>query len=224
MDLLNNLGLYYFNNYEYVLEQFFRHFLLSAYGVFFAAVVAIPVGIIVARYRKLSPWMFSIANILQTIPSLAMLSVLMIVMGLGANTVVFGLFLYSLLPILQNTYTGITTVDSTLLESGEGMGMTKGQLLRLVELPLALSVIMAGLRTALVVSIGIATIGTFIGSGGLGDIIIRGINASDGAAIILAGAIPAAVMAFVIDIVLAYLEALLSPFKRKSKGKVEREV
>lgn len=217
METLTDLGLYYSQNMTYVWEQFLRHFLMSAYGVLFAAIVAIPVGIIIARHAKLSAWVISLTNIIQTIPALAMLAVLMLAMGLGANTVVFGLFLYSLLPILKNTYTGIRGVDGALLESGRGMGMTKFQLLRMVELPLALSVIMAGLRTALVISIGIATIGTFIGAGGLGDIIIRGTNATNGTAIILAGAIPTAVMAVVADIVMGWLERLLSPVKGKDK-------
>ncbi|WP_396265841.1 ABC transporter permease [Halobacillus shinanisalinarum] len=208
----------------YVGEEFFRHFLMSAYGVLFAAIVAIPIGIIIARRARLSAWVISLTNIIQTIPALAMLAVLMLAMGLGANTVVFALFLYSLLPILRNTYTGIRSVDSALLESGRGMGMTKFQLLRMVELPLALSVIMAGLRTALVIAIGIATIGTFIGAGGLGDIIIRGTNATNGAAIILAGAIPTAVMAVVADVVMGWLERLLSPVKVKSASKTEETV
>lgn len=224
METLTDLGLYYSQNTAYVWEQFLRHFLMSAYGVLFAAIIAIPVGIIIARHARLSAWVISLTNIIQTIPALAMLAVLMLVMGLGANTVVFALFLYSLLPILKNTYTGIRGVDNALLESGRGMGMTKFQLLRMVELPLALSVIMAGLRTALVIAIGIATIGTFIGAGGLGDIIIRGTNATNGSAIILAGAIPTALMAVIADVVMGWLEKLLSPVKTKKVGKTEEAV
>src|SRR5699024_6510471 len=130
---------------------------------------------------------------------------------LGANTVVASLFLYSLLPIVRNTYTGIRNVDQALIDSGRGMGMTKFQLLYMVEIPLALSVIMAGIRTALVIGISIATIGAFIGGGGLGDIIIRGTNVSDGTAIILAGAIPTALMAVVADLGMAWVERRLMP-------------
>lgn len=131
-----------------------------------------------------------------------MLAVLMLIMGLGTNTVVLSLFLYSLLPILKNTYTGIRNVDGALLESGKAMGMTKWQVLRLIQMPLALSVIMAGIRNALVIAIGVAAIGTFVGAGGLGDIIVRGTNATNGTAIILAGAIPTAVMAILADVLL----------------------
>jgi osmoprotectant transport system permease protein len=217
LETIQDILYYYSQNAGYVWEQFYRHFLMSAYGVLFAAIVAIPLGILISRYHKLSPWVMSLANIIQTIPALAMLAVLMLVMGLGTNTVVFSLFLYSLLPIIKNTYTGIQNVDKALLDSGKAMGMTKFQVLRMVELPLAMSVIMAGLRTALVITIGIATIGTFIGAGGLGDIILRGTNATDGTAIILAGAIPTALMAVIADIVMAWVERKLSPVKKKKK-------
>ncbi|MBM7586099.1 osmoprotectant transport system permease protein [Bacillus pakistanensis] len=223
METIQDVLYYYTQNGSYVWEQFYRHFLMSAYGVLFAAIVAIPVGILISRYHKLSPWVISLANIIQTIPALAMLAVLMLVMGLGTNTVVFALFLYSLLPIIKNTYTGIRNVDHALLDSGKAMGMTKFQVLRMVELPLALSVIMAGLRTALVITIGIATIGTFIGAGGLGDIILRGTNATDGTAIILAGAIPTALMAVIADVVMAWLEHKLSPAKNKKKGALKED-
>lgn len=209
---------YYSQNAWYVGEQFFRQFLMSVYGVLFAAVIGIPIGIIIAHYNRLSPWVLSLANIIQTIPALAMLAVLMLVMGLGPNTVVFSLFLYSLLPIIKNTYTGIRNVDQALLESGRGMGMTRFQVLRMVELPLSLSVIMAGLRTALVITIGVATIGTFIGAGGLGDIILRGTNASNGSAIILAGAIPTALMAIIADFLMGWLERKLVPGGKKKGG------
>ncbi|MBS4224818.1 ABC transporter permease [Bacillus sp. FJAT-49682] len=215
METIQDVLVYYSQNASYVWEQFYRHFLMSIYGVLFAAIVAIPVGILIARYRRLSTWVISLANIIQTIPALAMLAILMLVMGLGTNTVVLALFLYSLLPIINNTYTGILNVDHALTESGKAMGMTKFQILWMVELPLALSVIMAGIRTALVISIGVATIGTFIGAGGLGDIILRGTNATDGTAIILAGAIPTALMAVVADVAMAWLERRLSPNKKR---------
>lgn len=219
MDTLQELWMYYTQNTSYVWEQFYRHFLMSAYGVLFAAIVGIPVGILIARYSKLSGWVLSLTNIIQTIPALAMLAVLMLVMGLGANTVIASLFLYSLLPIIKNTYTGIKSVEKPVIESGRAMGMTRLQLLWMVELPLALSVIMAGLRTALVIAIGVATIGAFIGGGGLGSIIIRGTNVTDGTAIILAGAIPTAVMAVAADIFMGWLERTLSPTNRKATAK-----
>ncbi|HAC5627709.1 TPA_asm: ABC transporter permease subunit [Listeria monocytogenes] len=221
MDTLKQLIDYYQTNGSYVMEEFWRHFLMSAYGVIFAAIIAIPLGVYIARKKRLAGWVIQIANIIQTIPALAMLAVLMLIMGLGTNTVVLSLFLYSLLPILKNTYTGIRNVDGALLESGKAMGMTKWQVLRLIEMPLALSVIMAGIRNALVIAIGVAAIGTFVGAGGLGDIIVRGTNATNGTAIILAGAIPTAVMAILADVLLAWVERTLNPVKNKRKPLTE---
>ncbi|EKY4012700.1 ABC transporter permease [Listeria innocua] len=221
MDTLKQLIDYYQTNGSYVMEEFWRHFLMSAYGVIFAAIIAIPLGVYIARKKRLAGWVIQIANIIQTIPALAMLAVLMLIMGLGTNTVVLSLFLYSLLPILKNTYTGIRNVDGALLESGKAMGMTKWQVLRLIEMPLALSVIMAGIRNALVIAIGVAAIGTFVGAGGLGDIIVRGTNATNGTAIILAGAIPTAVMAILADVLLGWVERILNPVKNKRKTLTE---
>ncbi|MBC1498329.1 ABC transporter permease [Listeria welshimeri] len=221
MDTLKQLIDYYQTNGSYVMEEFWRHFLMSAYGVIFAAIIAIPLGVYIARKKRLAGWVIQIANIIQTIPALAMLAVLMLIMGLGTNTVVLSLFLYSLLPILKNTYTGIRNVDGALLESGKAMGMTKWQVLHLIEMPLALSVIMAGIRNALVIAIGVAAIGTFVGAGGLGDIIVRGTNATNGTAIILAGAIPTAVMAILADVLLGWVERTLNPVKNKRKTLTE---
>lgn len=209
---------YYFNeNGFYIWEQFLRHFLISIYGVLFAAIVGIPIGFLISRRGKLADWVIGVANVIQTVPSLAMLSILMLGLGLGTTTVIVTVFLYSLLPIIKNTYTGVRNVDSNILDSAKGMGMTRLQLTFMVELPLSLSVIMAGIRNALVVGIGITAIGTFIGAGGLGDIITRGVNATDGGAIILSGAIPTALMAIISDFVLGIIEKKLDP-TRKIRG------
>ncbi|HAT53653.1 MAG TPA: amino acid ABC transporter permease [Lactobacillus sp.] len=214
--------IYYFqHNGMYVLSQFNRHFLISIYGVLFAAIVGIPVGILIARNRHLSGWVIGIANVIQTIPSLAMLSVLMLGLGLGVNTVIVTVFLYALLPIIKNTYTGMLNVNPDVLDAGKGMGMTRFEILRYIELPLSLSVIMAGLRNALVLAIGITAIGSFVGAGGLGDIIIRGTNATNGGAIILAGALPTALMAIVSDTVLGWLQKLFDPSSRRKQQRAE---
>lgn len=197
---------YYQINGSIVVEQFFTHFLISIYGVLFACIVAIPLGMYISKSRKLSAVIIGIANVIQTIPSLALLSLLMVAMGLGTNTVVATVFLYSLLPILKNTCTGLNNVSENLLDVAKGMGMTNSQVMMKVKIPLALSVIMGGIRNALVLAVGIATIGTFIGAGGLGDIISRGISVSNGSAIIWAGTIPTALMAVIFDLLLAGLE------------------
>lgn len=211
MNLWEQLVYYYSHNGAYVLSQFSRHFLISIYGVLLAAIVGIPIGIFIAHHTKLNGIVIGIANVIQTIPSLAMLSIIMIGLGLGVNTVIVTVFLYSLLPIIKNTDAGMRNVDPALLDAGTGMGMTRIQLLRLVEIPLSMSVIMAGLRNALVLAIGITAIGTFVGAGGLGDIIIRGTNATNGTAIILAGALPTALMAIILDLVLGWVEKKVDP-------------
>lgn len=216
MNLLQQFFYYFDQNGSYVLSQFVQHFLISIYGVLFASIVGIPIGVFIARRRKMAGWIISIANLIQTVPSLAMLSILMLGLGLGVNTVIVTVFLYSLLPIIKNTYTGMIQVDKNILDVGKGMGMTKWQRLYMVELPLSVSVIMAGIRNALVVAIGITAIGAFVGAGGLGDIIIRGTNATNGTAIILVGALPTALMAIITDWVLGMIERRLDPTSKHS--------
>lgn len=205
---------YYAVNGSYVLHQFFRHFLISIYGVIFASVVAIPIGFFIARRYRLSGIVISTANVIQTVPSLAMISILMIFMGLGVNTVIMAVFLYSLLPIIKNTYTGVKSVDENLIDVAKSMGMSKKQVIMKIELPLSMSIIMAGIRNALVMAVGVTAIGTFIGAGGLGDIITRGIKVSNGSAIIMAGALPTALMAVISDFLLQFVEKILDPVKR----------
>ncbi len=217
MNIFQQFFYYFQENGSYIFAQFIRHFLISIYGVLFAAVVEIPVGIMISRRRKLANWVIRLANIIQTIPSLAMISILIIGLGLGVNVVIVTVFLYSLLPIIKNTYTGMIQVDKNILDVGKGMGMTARQRLFMVELPLSVSVIMAGIRNALVVAIGITAIGAFVGAGGLGDIIIRGTNATDGTSIILAGALPTALMAIITDWLLGILEKRLDPASKKSQ-------
>lgn len=209
---------YVSQNGFYIWEEFYRHFLMAAYGVLFAAIVSIPIGILIAKYGKMSGWVLTVGSIIQTIPVLGFMAMLMVSMGLGTTTVITTVFFYSLLPIIQNTYVGIKGVDQTVIEAAYASGMTRLQLLTKVEVPLAVSVIMAGIRTALVVGIGIVAIGTFVGAGGLGSIIVRGTNATDGTAIILAGAMPTAFMAIIADLVLGRVERKLNPANKTSSA------
>ena len=211
MELLRETLAYYSLNGGYVLEQFWRHFLISVCGVLLASAVAIPTGFLIARRGRLARWVVGAANVIQTVPSLALMSILMLGLGLGARTVIATVLLYSLLPIVRNTCAGIRGIRPQVLDAARGMGMTALQTVLRVELPLALSVIMAGVRNALVVAVGVTTIGTFIGAGGLGDIISRGVNVANGSAIIVAGALPTALMAVCADIVLGLLERGLAP-------------
>lgn len=221
MSTVEQFFFYMKENSLYVFSQFFDHFLISVYGVLLAALVGIPLGILIAKYGKLSKVVMTIANIIQTIPALALMAIIMLVLGLGKSTVITTVFLYSLLPVIKNTYVGITNINKSVTDAGRGMGMTKVQVLYMVELPLSLSVIITGIRIALVVAIGITAIGAFIGAGGLGDIIIRGTNATDGTAIILAGALPTALMAILADIILGIVERQLDPVKRNQKKLIQ---
>lgn len=213
---------YYNENGMFIFKLFIDHFLTSIYGVILGAVVGIPIGIWIARRKRLVAPVIAIANIIQTIPALALLAILMLAFGLGKTTVIITVFFYSLLPIIKNTYTAIKSVDEYIIDAGRGMGMTKRQQLTMIELPLSLSVIIAGIRIALVIAIGVTAIGSFIGSPSLGDVIIRGTNATDGQAIILAGAIPTALMAVIADILLGFVERLLDPVKGRKKTPIEQ--
>jgi osmoprotectant transport system permease protein len=190
-----------------------------------AALIGIPAGIVLTRKPGLSKPVLGVANILQTIPSLALFGFLIPVLGrygIGRLPAIIALFLYSLLPIIQNTFTGITGVDRAVKEAARGMGMTGRQMLVQVELPLALSVIIAGLRVATVISIGTATIAAAIGAGGLGTYIFRGLRMSDNK-LVLAGAVPAALMALFADFALGRVERALSPIgsrKRSGRGRL----
>ncbi|MGN7476309.1 ABC transporter permease [Solibacillus silvestris] len=215
LSIVEQFFFYMRENGYYVFSQFTGHFLLSIYGVLLACAAGIPVGVWISKFPKFSGPVITLANIIQTIPALALMAMIMLVLGLGKSTVIVTVFFYSLLPIVKNTYVGIKNIDRSLTDAGRGMGMTKLQILYIVELPLSLSVIITGIRIALVVAIGIVAIGAFIGAGGLGDIIIRGTNATSGTAIILAGALPTALMAILADVLLLWLGNRLNRTKRK---------
>jgi osmoprotectant transport system permease protein len=186
-------------------------FVLVVLPVALAARVAIPLGILASRQKWVQVPSIALANLMQTVPSLALLAILITLgAGIGNKPAIIALFLYSLLPILRNTYTGIKNVDAAILEAARGMGMTAGQILVMVELPLALSVIMAGIRTAAVICVGLATLAAFVGGGGLGDFIMTGLGMANNNLTLL-GAIPAAIMALLLDFVLGKLEYLLTP-------------
>jgi len=185
-----------------------QHIGLVAISTGIAALIGLPLGVLVARHPAWRRPVLGLANVFQTIPSLALFGLLIPVFGIGAWTAITALVVYALLPIVRNTYVGITSVDPAVREAGRGMGMTDGELLRLVELPLAAGVILAGARIATVVSVGIATIAAAIGAGGLGVYIFRGVATVDDT-LILAGAIPAALLAILADVLLGLAERRL---------------
>jgi osmoprotectant transport system permease protein len=196
-----------------VLDLTTEHLWLVGASITLAVLIGIPLGVAITRWPVLSKPVLGSANIIQTVPSLALFGFLLPAPWIGARAdriAILALMLYALLPLIRNTYTGIKAVDPAVVEAGRGMGMTDRQLLWQVELPLALSVIIAGVRVATVLSIGLATIAAAIGAGGLGEFIFRGLAMVNNQ-VILAGAIPAAALAILADTSLGWLEKRLSP-------------
>ena len=211
---------FFIRNRAEVFALTLQHLFLVAVATGAAAIAGIPIGIFLTRRPGLSKPVLAAANILQTIPSLALFGFLIPVLGsygIGKLPAIIALFLYSLLPIIRNTFTGINGVDPAVREAARGMGMTDWQMLWQVELPLALNVIIAGLRVATVISVGTATIAAAIGAGGLGTYIFRGLRSID-RILILAGAIPAAIMALGADFALGWIEKSLTPGAAKGQS------
>lgn len=189
-----------------------EHLFLVAIAITIATTVGIPLGILITRKPQLSSGILGVANILQTVPSLALFGFLIsvpIIGGIGAVPAIFALTLYALLPIIRNTYTGIVGVDPAIREAGRGMGMTDWQLLSQVEIPLAMGVILAGVRVSTAISVGTATIAAAIGAGGLGALIFQGISMVNNQ-LILAGAVPAAAIALIADGAIGWIEHQLT--------------
>ncbi|MEK4536745.1 ABC transporter permease [Peribacillus sp. FSL K6-1552] len=197
-------------NWLELLYKAWEHLYISMIAVFLGILVAVPLGILLTRMKKSASIIIGIANIMQTLPSLAVLAFFIPFLGVGKIPAIIALFFYSVLPILRNTYTGIKGVNKNLLESGRGIGMTSCERIRLVEFPLALSVIMAGIRTASVYLIGWATLASFIGGGGLGDYIFIGLNLYQ-TEYIIAGAVPVIIMAILVDYVFSIIERKVVP-------------
>lgn len=195
---------------DMIQSAFMEHIYLSFVAVAIGIAIALPTGVLIARYRRYAEPIIGVTAVFQTIPSLALFGFLVPILGIGSTTALIALIIYALLPILRNTYTGITGVDSSTIEAGRGMGMTRTQILRQIELPLALPFIMAGIRTATVLTVGIATLATFVGAGGLGDIIYRGLQSYNNA-LVLAGALPVALLAIGFDQILKWIEKRATP-------------
>ncbi|MBP7075274.1 MAG: ABC transporter permease [Rhabdochlamydiaceae bacterium] len=197
------------NRWEDLLSALVQHLELVSWSMAFAILFGVPLGILVTRFPSLKKWIVGGAGISQTIPSLALLGLMIPIFGLGVQTAIAALFLYSLLPIIRNTFTGILAVDKSIIDAAKGMGLTGGQILFKVEMPLALPTIIAGIRTAVVINIGTATIAAFIGAGGLGDFIFIGISRNIDV-LVLIGAIPTALLAIFIDSILGFFEKKLA--------------
>jgi len=208
-----NVFQFVWQNPDQVSRLTLEHLWLVGVSTLLAALVGIPLGIGISHFPRLNKPVLASANIIQTIPSLALFGFLLPVPWLGERAdrlAILALTLYALLPIVRNTYTGIRGVDPAVVEAGRGMGLTDLQLLFQVELPLAMSVILSGVRVALVISVGLATIAAAIGAGGLGEFIFRGLAMVNNG-LILAGAIPAAMLALLADLGVGWVERRLKP-------------
>jgi osmoprotectant transport system permease protein len=211
-------------NYEQIINLLGQHIYLSIVSVLIAVIIGIPLGILISREPKLSKPIIGTTNVIQAVPSLALLGFLIPFIGIGSAPAIVMVVLYSLLPIVKNTYTGLTNIDSDILEAAKGIGLTKSQTMKKVQLPLAFPMIMAGIRISAVTAVGLMTIAAFVGAGGLGYLVFSGVQTVDNY-MILAGAIPACILALLIDFVVGKLETSFSyTNKRKSATKSGKNV
>ncbi len=208
MAFLGRVFLLLFERKDLVFTSFYQHIYISVVACFFIGVCGIPLGILISRFRSVAPFVISLTGVLYTIPSLALFGFMIPLLGIGLKPTLFALFIYGLLPLVRNTYVGITTVDPGIVEAAKGMGSTDWQLLARVQLPLALPFIVAGFRTVVVMTISVSTIAAFIGAGGLGVLIFRGIT-SYYTELIVAGSMLVALLAIIADSVLGFLERKL---------------
>lgn len=215
---MNNIAAFFTKHGMDIIQHTYEHILLTCIAMIIAICIAVPLGIFLARCRhsKLVGCVMGCAGVIQTIPSLALLALIVLVFALvnfptiGIIPALVALVLYALLPILRNTYTGIRQVDIAVIEVATGMGMTQTQILFAVELPLSLPVIMAGIRISTVWTIGVATLCALVGAGGLGDLIMQGLR-SINIDYLIAGTIPAALLALLFDFILGRIETWLTP-------------
>lgn len=200
-----------------ILSKTGQHIYISAVALAFGIIVAVPLGMLLTRAPKISGAVIGLASVMQTIPALALLAIMIPIFGIGSTPAIVALFIYSLLPILRNTYLGLTSVDPALIDAAKGMGMNSFQRMWKVELQLALPVIMAGVRLSATYVIAWTALASYIGAGGLGDLIFNGLNLyrSD---LILGGSIPVIILALVADFLLGKLEAKLTPKTTQEVG------
>jgi len=193
-----------------ILQCLGQHVYLTVIAMAFAIALAVPLGLALTRTRRLSGPVIAAIGVIQTLPSLALVALMVVWIPAGPIACIIALFLYALLPIVRNTYTGVMGVEPAMIEAARGMGMTSMQILIRVELPLSVPVIMAGVRTSTIICVGIATLGGIVNAGGLGSLIWKGLDRSNDA-LIYAGAVPAMALALVLDRVLALGERVFTP-------------
>lgn len=209
---------YILENKEQILRLLIEHINLTTIAVVMAILIGVPLGIFISYVSKASKFVLSIANIIQAVPSMALLGFMIPIFGIGEFPAIVAVVLYSLLPIVKNTFTGIHNINAQTLEAAKGIGLTPMQVLFRVQIPLALPVIMTGIRVTSVTAVGLMTIASFIGAGGLGYLVFSGISTVN-ANQILAGAIPACLLALLVDFILGLLEKIVTPISLQNGNK-----
>ena len=210
MKLIQAFINYCLGNAEQITSLFLDHIRLVAVAVIIAVFLGVPIGIVIAYYRKASKPVIGAANVVQAVPSMALLGLSIPLLGIGVLPAITMVVLYSLLPIIKNTFTGTININEDTLEAAKAIGLTRFQILRKVRIPLALPVIMAGVRVSAVTAVGLMTMAGFIGAGGLGFLIFSGISMTNNLQI-LAGAIPACILALLVDYIFGLIEQLVTP-------------
>lgn len=200
-----------------VIRLLWEHIYISVISLGLGVIVAVPLGILLSQVPKVADFVISVVSVLQTIPTLALLALMIPVLGVGKVPAIVALFVYSLLPILRNTYLGMSNVNPDLLDAAKGMGLTRMQIIRQVQLPLAVPVIMAGIRLSTVYVIAWTTLASYIGGGGLGDMIFNGLNLFR-PDLILGGTIPVTILAVIVDLIMARIEEWVSPSTSSKEG------
>lgn len=217
-----NMFEYMRTNFDQVIMLTKEHIMLTTMAVGLAVLIGVPIGILISYFRKVSNVFLGGTNVIQAIPSMALLGLAIPLLGIGSTPAVVIVILYSLLPIVKNTYTGITGIDKDILESAKAIGLTKMQILTKIRIPLSLPVIMAGVRISSVTAVGLMTMAAFIGAGGLGFLIFSGISTTNNGQI-LAGAIPAAILALIVDFIFGLIEKLVTPISLQTTASTSKQ-
>lgn len=205
MEFLQDVATLLVDRADWFAELTVAHIALSAVAIVVAGVIGLALGILIAEYRRFAPIVIGICNVVYTIPSIALLGLLIPLLGIGGTNAIVALIIYALMPMVRNTYVGLTDIDPDIIEAARGMGSTRFQTLVHVRLPMATSVILAGLRSMVVMTISVAAIASFIGAGGLGAAIYRGITMNN-TPMIFAGSVLVALLAFAADLLLGFVE------------------
>ena len=222
MNIISEFLIYVIEQRNEIFTLLFQHIRLTVFSVIFSIMLGVPLGILIKYVKKLNKPILGFANIVQAIPSMALLGISIPILGIGSAPAIFMVILYSLLPIIKNTYTGLSNISPQILEAAKGIGLTKTQRLFKIQIPLSLPVIMAGIRVSAVTSVGLMTIAAYVGAGGLGYLVFAGIRTINNYQI-LAGAIPACLLALLVDYVFSIIERLVTPISLQANETIKRK-